>query len=181
MFDEPGSADQFSIKDHVGDLVLVAVNGFTPQFPTAFGVRDTIRCKIAVVDSKDPAKVGTVYGDAMIFGSKIVPQLKGSMNRVVLGRMALGAAKPGQNAPYQLDKFSQDDAAAANKWVEENGPFEAGIEEEGAAPEPAPQQQQRQAPPQQQQQGQRNANPLAGAPTGASSYTAPPQTEQPPY
>lgn len=177
MFDEPGSADQFSIKDHVGDLVLVAVNGFTPQFPTAFGVRDTIRCKIAVVESRDPNKTDTVYGDAMIFGSKIVPQLKGSMNRVVLGRVALGTAKPGQNAPYQLDKFSQDDAATANKWVEQNGPFEAGVEEESAAPEPAPQQQQ-QAP---QQQGQRNHNPLAGAPTGASSYTAPPQAEQPPY
>lgn len=194
MFDEPGSADQFSIKDHVGSLVLVAVNGFTPQFPTAFGLRDTIRCKIAVVSGPNEGKV---YPDAMIFGSKIVPQLRSSMHRVVLGKVALGSAKPGQNAPYQLDKFSVEEAELANKWVEANGPFEPQpMEPEG---QPMPQSQPQQQPPPQQQpqpnptqwnggypgqgqpQGQPQGQQQGQQQTYAGSYTAPPQAEQPPF
>lgn len=192
MFDEPGSADQFKIKDHVGDLVLVAVNGFTPQLPTAFGIRDTIRCTIAVIDAKnDPNEQGKVYGDAMIFGSKIVPQLRGSMHRVVLGRVALGTAKPGQNAPYQLDKFSTEDAKAANDWVERNGPFEVQPVDADQAPPDygsghAQQQSQQAVNPLRnnggQQQGQQQPSFAGSNQThAASSYTNPPQTDRPPF
>lgn len=192
-FGKPGTSDQFTIKDHVGSLVIVAVNGFIPQYATSFGLRDTIRAEIVVIDGPG---AGTRYPDGMIFSSKMVPQLKGQIGSVVLGRVNLGRAKPGQNAPYVLDEPTLGDVEIANKWVAENGDVVSV-----PVDTPPPAQQQPFAPPQQgygvqeqwaSQRAQHPAQqqqpyPQQYAPQGppqqqyAGTFTSPPREEQPPF
>lgn len=117
-WDDPAESDFFTIKDYVGSLCLIAVNGFTPKFPTAMGERDTVRAEIVVVDGP---KKGAHYDEALLFGAKLVPQLKGKIGSVVLGRIDRGLAKAGQSAPYILEKASKEDAALANAWVKAHG------------------------------------------------------------
>lgn len=124
-WDDPAESDFFTIKDHVGSLCLIAVNGFTEKFPTAMGERDTVKAEIVVIDG--PGE-GSRYGEALIFGAKIVPQLKGKIGSTVLGRINKGLAKAGQSAPYILDKASKEDAALANRWVKSHGDVEAHVE-----------------------------------------------------
>lgn len=121
-FAEPDSPDQFKVADHVGSLALIAVNGHQPEFTTAYGTRAIIRCEIAIIDGPT---AGQRYGDAMLFQSKLVPQLRGSIGQTVLGRFAKGKPQPGQNAPLILDKPTHDDVAIAEKWVQDNGDVES--------------------------------------------------------
>lgn len=131
-WDDPAESDFFTIKDYVGSLCLIAVNGFTEKFATAMGERDTVRAEIAVVDGPG---AGARYGEALIFGAKIVPQLKGKIGSVVLGRIGRGLAKAGQSAPYILEKATVKDAELANAWVKKNGPVEANVK---PVPRPEP-------------------------------------------
>lgn len=121
-WDTPDTSDFFTIKDHVGDLVIIAVNEFTPDFVTAMGVRDTIKAEIAIVDGNE---ADTRYAEALLFGSRVVPQLRGKIGAVVLGRIARGTAKPGQSAPYLIEKPTQHDKELATKWVKVNGEVNA--------------------------------------------------------
>lgn len=117
-YDDPDTSDFFTIKNHVGDLVIIAVNEFMPNFPTAMGTRDTIKAEIAVVDGKNK---GARYAEALIFGSKLVPQLRNKVGSVVLGRINTGLAKAGQSAPYILDKASPQEYDSADAWTKVNG------------------------------------------------------------
>lgn len=117
-WNDPDTSDFFSIKDHVGDLVILAVNKFTPNFPTINGERDTIHAEVAIVEGKGK---DTRYAEALLFGSKLVPQLRNKIGSVVLGRIALGDKMPGKNAPYILNKPTEADKNAASKWVNANG------------------------------------------------------------
>lgn len=123
-FGTPASAEQFQIKEYVGSLAIIAVNGFVSQFPTSFGLRDTVRCEIVIIDGD---KAGARFSDGMIFGFKIVGQLKGQVGSVVLGRIGLGRAKPGQNPPYELAEATMADVALANEWVKANGDIVANV------------------------------------------------------
>lgn len=118
QWNDPDTSDFFTIKDHVGDLVIIAVNKFTPNFPTINGERDTIHAEVVIVEGKDQ---DTRYSEALLFGSKLVPQLRNKMGAVVLGRIALGDKMPGKNAPYILTKPTDDDKAMASKWTAANG------------------------------------------------------------
>lgn len=117
-FDDADTSDFFTIKDHVGDLVIIAVNEFKPKFPTINGDRDTIVAEVAVVEGKD---ADTRYSEALLFGSKLVPQLRNKIGSTVLGRIQLGDKQPGKNAPYILEKASDSDKNKASKWVNTHG------------------------------------------------------------
>lgn len=117
-WDDPDTSDFFSIKEHVGDLVILAINGFTPDFPTINGNRDTIKAEVAIVEGNGQ---DTRYAEALLFGSKLVPQLRNKLGSVVLGRIALGDKQPGKNAPYILTKPTDQDKAMASDWTKRNG------------------------------------------------------------
>lgn len=124
-WDKPAESDFFKIADHLGDLVIIAVNGYEPNFPTSMGPGPAIRAEIAVVEGN---KAGARYKDALLFNKKLVPQLRSSLGSVVLARIAQGVARPGQSAPYQLADFSPEDARKANEWVKANGDVVAHVE-----------------------------------------------------
>ena len=117
-FESPDTSDQFQVKDHVGSLALIAVNDFSPQFRTSFGTKDIVRCEVVLIEGPT---AGDRYPDAMLFNSKMVPQLRGKVGATVLGRFALGEAKAGQNAPLILLEPTTADVEIANAWVKANG------------------------------------------------------------
>lgn len=121
-FEAPGSADYFQMKDHIGSLVLIAVNEYKVGVSTAAGVSDIIRGEIAVVDGPG---VGGRYGDSMIFGKKLVPQLRNQIGKTVLGRIRQGKADVGKSAPYILEEATLADAELANQYVKANGDVES--------------------------------------------------------
>lgn len=123
-WDQPAESDFFKIAEHLGDLVLVAVNGYDPAFPTSMGPGPCIRAEIAIVEGTN---AGARYPDALLFNKKIVPQLRTSLGSVILARIGQGTARPGQSAPYELNSFTKDDAQKANDWVKANGPVEANV------------------------------------------------------
>lgn len=123
-WDQPAESDFFKIAEHLGDLVLIAVNGYEQNFPTSMGPGQAIRAEIAVVEGNN---AGARYADALLFNKKIVPQLKASLGSVILARIAQGTARPGQSAPYELAPFSKEDAQKANAWVKANGTVEAHV------------------------------------------------------
>jgi len=87
-FDDADTSDFFTIKEHVGDLVIIAVNKFTPSFPTINGERDTIHAEVAIVEGKG---VDTRYGEALLFGSKLVPQLRNKIGSTIVASTAPNA------------------------------------------------------------------------------------------
>lgn len=117
-WDDPDNSEFFVIKDHVGDLLIIAVNEYIPQFPTTNGVRDTVKAEIAVVEGNG---ADLRFPDALLFGSKLVPQLRNKVGTTVLGRLNLGEKQAGKNAPYILDRPTAEDKALASKWVSANG------------------------------------------------------------
>ena len=121
-WESPAESEFFAIKDHVGSLCIFAVNEFMEDFPTTMGTRDTIKAYIAVVDGPNKNKV---YETGLLFGAKLVPQLKGKIGKSVLGTIAKGTAKPGQSAPYLLLDPTDQDRSKATAWVKVNGPVKS--------------------------------------------------------
>lgn len=118
-WDDPAEPDFFVIKDHVGSLVIIAVNEFFEKMSTSMGERDTIKAEIAVVDGPGKDKR---FPDGLLFGAKIVPQLRAKLGGApVLGTIGRGTAKAGQSAPYILIPASDEDKAKASNWVKAHG------------------------------------------------------------
>lgn len=133
-FDSPAESEFFAIKDHVGSLCIFGVNEFMPDFVTSMGSRDTVKAYIAVVDGPNKDKV---YESGLLFGAKLVPQLKTKVGAVVLGTIAKGQAKPGQSAPYLLLKPTDADIAKAKAWTKVNGPVMPNVTTPTERPVPA--------------------------------------------
>lgn len=117
-WDTPDTPDFFQIKEHVGDLVIIAPAKFTPKMPTTNGERDAITAEVGIVEGN---MEGTRWNEALLFGSKLVPQLRNKVGSVILGRIQLGEKQAGKNPPYILAKATDDDKAKASKWVQVNG------------------------------------------------------------
>lgn len=193
---DPSESEFFEIKQHVGSLCLIAVNEYVPSMTTTMGTSPAVRAEVAIVDGPG---AGKRYPDALFFGKKIVPQLKASIGSTILGRIVTGQARPGQSAPYQLEKATGEDAAKANAWVAANGDVESTpvdtsmASPQGYAPDPSVQwrvQGQQAVPAQQnlpnagypqQSQGQ-----MPPPPNYPATYTQPagvggPQGDEPPF
>lgn len=121
-WEDPAESDFFQIKNHVGALCLIAVNEYLPAFQTAMGPGQAIRAEIAIVDGPN---AGKRYPDALLFNKKLVPQLRNSIGSTILARIGQGEARPGQSAPYVLDKAGPGDPEMATAWVASNGEVEA--------------------------------------------------------
>lgn len=119
---DPSDSEMFEIKKHLGALCLIAVNEYLPSFTTSAGTSPAIKAEVAVIDGPG---AGARYPDAMFFGRKIVPQMKGSVGSTILARIAQGQAQPGKGAPWQLDKAGPGDAEKANAYVKQHGDVEA--------------------------------------------------------
>lgn len=115
LFDTPGApGGGITLKDHIGDLFLITVHSFESQIPTSAGVSDAIRADVVILDGPH---AGDEHRDVLLFGKVLVSQLKRSIGRRVLGRVAQGIAKPGKSAPWQIEEATDADKAKATQFL----------------------------------------------------------------
>lgn len=113
-FDTPGA--YVAVKDLLGELVLFTPTEYVEEVTTDFGTKDAVTTDLVVLTAEGgPAE----YQDVMIFQGSLIGTLKRKCptytngiltreGRKVLGVIAQGDAKKGQNAPYIL--AAPDDA-----------------------------------------------------------------------
>lgn len=148
-FQQPGiGGDKFEAARHNGHLMLFFPTRFEENIPTRNGAADAVTAKIVDLDT------GEVLDDAKVWGKAMVPQLKGAVpDGMVLGRLAQGEGKAGNNPPWILHPHTEQDVARAEAYLAanprnqfQNGPAPAPAAEPAAAqqqggwgaPAPAP-------------------------------------------
>ena len=128
-FNDPGSGgDRIDWNALDGALLLFDVKALEEGIVTAFGDRSAVRADVSVLDGTHK---GERFAEALVFPLKLIGQLRTSVGEMVLGRLGKGAAKPGQNPPWQLAAATDADKAtgerylayAAQKAIEEEAPF----------------------------------------------------------
>jgi hypothetical protein len=115
QFQQPGvGGDKFTAAEHNGCLLLFFPTEFRTQIPTSNGTTDAVATKIVNLNT------GQVLHDALVFGSALIPQLKGAVpDGMVLGRLGQGQNTKG-NPPWILAPHSEQDVAVAEQWLAAN-------------------------------------------------------------
>lgn len=129
QFQQPGiGGDKFTAAEHNGSLLLFFPTEFCTQIPTVNGVSDAVVTRVVNLNT------GQVLDDAMIFGSVLIPQLKGAVpDGMVLGRLGQGQNTKG-NPPWILQPHSEQDVAVAEAWLAANPRNKFGQPQTQAAP-----------------------------------------------
>lgn len=112
-FDSAGS--YVAIKDLLGELVLFTPTEYIEEVKTDFGDKDAVMADLVVLTAEGgPAE----YEDQMIFQGSLIGQLKRKIptGRMLLGVIAKGEAKKGQNAPYILTAPTDDQKQMARDY-----------------------------------------------------------------
>ena len=109
-------------SDLKGHLLLFNVLSHEPHVPTQFTppgeLSPAMRADVTVIDGP---MAGTKFNDALIFPKKLQAQLRSRVGKMVLGRLGLGQAKAGQNAPWTLDPATPEDRAKAQAVLGSRG------------------------------------------------------------
>lgn len=130
----PAGGDSLPLKDIAGHYVIVKPLEFVPAVPTVHGPTDAIRVNVADLST------GTHHLNVLWFGRAVVPSLRQSIGApgFILGQVAQGEAKPGQDPPWILVSASSNPqvAQAAGAWLDANPGVLDGAPL--AAPAPAP-------------------------------------------
>lgn len=129
QFQQPGvGGDKFTAAEHNGCLLLFFPTEFRSNIPTSNGTTDAVATKIVNLNT------GQVLNDALVFGSALIPQLKGAVpDGMVLGRLGQGQNTKG-NPPWILAPHSEQDVAVAEQWLAANPRNQF----QNAAPAPGP-------------------------------------------
>lgn len=135
-FQQPGiGGDKFEAARHNGHLMLFFPTRFEENIPTRNGAADAVTAKIVDLDT------GEVLDDAKVWGKAMVPQLKGAVpDGMVLGRLAQGEGKAGNNPPWILHPHTEPDVARAEAYLAANPRNQFQNAAPAPAPAPAPQQ-----------------------------------------
>jgi hypothetical protein len=124
-FDTAGA--YVAVKDLLGELVLFTPSEYVDEVTTDFGTKDAIITDLVVL-SQDGQPT---YDDVMIFQGSLIGALKRKIpvtanpaqgiaareGRKVLGVIAKGDAKKGQNAPYILTQPDDDQKQMARDYL----------------------------------------------------------------
>ncbi|AKA61780.1 hypothetical protein SEA_MAIH_41 [Streptomyces phage Maih] len=113
-FDSAGS--YVAIKDLMGELVLFTPTEYVEEVKTDFGDKDAVMANLVVLTAEGgPAE----YDDQMIFQGSLIGQLKRKIpgGRKLLGVVAKGEAKKGQNAPYILNAPTDEQKQMARDYL----------------------------------------------------------------
>ncbi len=105
-FAAPGTASGIDFKTLNGRLLLIEPSGVEAGIKTSFGEKEAVRATVTVLDGPD---AGEEYNDALIFPGVLIGQLRGRIGQKVLGRLAQGNAKPGQQPPWKLEEATAAD------------------------------------------------------------------------
>ncbi len=121
-FGDPKSGDQFKAKEHVGRLVAF-VDPSRKEVETEYGVDEATPCRFIVILDGDDA--GTVLEDSLVFGNISKDAYANGSEKIVLGRVSQGKAKPGKSAPYILEPAEDSDKAAAAAWFNKHASLDS--------------------------------------------------------
>ncbi|ATN93758.1 hypothetical protein SEA_ABT2GRADUATEX2_43 [Streptomyces phage Abt2graduatex2] len=113
-FDSAGS--YIAIKDLLGELVLFTPTEYIEEVKTDFGDKDAVITHLVVLTAEGgPAE----YDDQMVFQGSLIGQLKRKIpaGRKLLGVIAKGEAKKGQNAPYILTSPTDEQKQMARDYL----------------------------------------------------------------
>lgn len=110
--------DGAKIKDDMGAAVLIFPTEFISQMQTVNGPSDCVRADWVVLDGPNQ---GAVREGFLIFNKVLVNTLKAALGnpaqRMALGVVGLGEAKPGKNAPITLLVPDDNQVALARQAV----------------------------------------------------------------
>lgn len=118
-FSNPAQASGITWDDHLGRLLLIEPKDVEKDIQTTFGLKDAVRADITVIDADDAPEE---YPDALIFPGVLISQTRSLIGEQVLGRLAQGAAKPGQKPPWKLLEATDDDIAVGVKYLDSRKP-----------------------------------------------------------
>lgn len=113
----PAGGSGARLKDDLGQLVVIRVNEYKPDFSTQNGPVDAIAADWIVCDGPN---AGQVREGALIFGRALVPGLKANFDngiKFTVGVLGHGEAKPGKNAPLILQNFTPEQLQVAQQAV----------------------------------------------------------------
>ena len=107
------AGDQFNAKDHEGKLVLF-LGQRKDVYQGDWGPTDIAACSLIIIlDGDDGPRV---FEDAWVFGAALAPTVYKAKGPL-LGRLAKGEGKKGQNAPWILLDGTKTDEKAAASWA----------------------------------------------------------------
>lgn len=113
-FDNAGS--YVAIKDLLGELVLFTPTEYVEEVETSFGTKDGVYTDLVVLTAEGgPAE----YESCLIFQGSLIGQLKRKIpgGRKLLGVIAKGEPKKGQNAPYILASPTDEQQQMARDYL----------------------------------------------------------------
>lgn len=113
-FDTAGA--HVKIAELLGELVLFTPTEYVEEFQTEFRMQDAVVTDLVVLSAENgPAE----YSDVMIFQGSLIGALKRKIptGRKLLGVVAKGEAKKGQNAPYILTAPTDEQKELASRYL----------------------------------------------------------------
>jgi hypothetical protein len=116
VFQQPAEGgDKTPFKEMIGSLVLIYARDYREAVVTSLGAKDAVAGDVHVLQGQHG---GEVFENTLIFNKVMVGSLRPAVGgEPVLGRIAYGVAKPGQNAPIILSQFDASDAAIATAYI----------------------------------------------------------------
>lgn len=118
----PGSGEK--ITDMLGSLLLVKPTEYIEEMSTTSGDTDAVRADIAILDNTE--EPGHIAEGVLIFQQALKRDLRKIMSGsqpYLLGRLDRGQAKGNKSAPYIFVKFTEEEAALANQFLQAVGKF----------------------------------------------------------
>lgn len=112
QFATPARGDIFEPKVLGNALLIVTPEEVVTEVDTPYGVTDAIRCRVIVVDGPE---AGKRLDSTLLFGRRLIGQLRSRIGQDVLGRLGQGVAKAGQSPPWELGDPTEADVEAATR------------------------------------------------------------------
>lgn len=120
-FSTPSGTSDYRINDFVGELLLVKPTEDITDMVTEIGTTDAVR--VDMVPLTGNVARGQKLDDILVFQMALKRALRKVLdggNPYLLGKLTMGAKKPGKNAPYIFDKPTDEDKALARAWLAGN-------------------------------------------------------------
>jgi hypothetical protein len=121
MFQQPAeNGDKVPVAELINSLVLIWVREHRTGITTTFGEKDAVDVDLHVLDGPHG---GETFDNALLFQGALIGSLKAAVGGdPVLARIGVGVGKPGQNPPYVLNPFTEQDGVTATSYLQRMRP-----------------------------------------------------------
>lgn len=130
-FSTPPGVSEYKITELVGGLLLVKPTEVIEEMDTEIGrAENVVRADVTVLEDTPLHEDGQPTGETLAAGTTVEDVLVFQMalkrallrvldgpNPFLLGRLGMGNAKKGKNAPYIFERPDEDDAVLARQYL----------------------------------------------------------------